>query len=205
MVAGPAGGCLLIDPAVTVAELAAAGGGLARLGLVVGWATHPHWDHVLWSRELGDAPRYAAPAAVTYRRDGAPGHGRDAGDLRARSRPLAVRAAEAAGRPGHRLGRRGGAAHRPRRARAGSRRRVPPGHRRPGRRRHVLGRRDTAAGHRGGGRVRRLQDRAGPAGGAIRRAPGGAGSRARRGRREFRRRLGRTPATSTPGRREAVR
>jgi glyoxylase-like metal-dependent hydrolase (beta-lactamase superfamily II) len=30
----------------------------------VAWATHPHWDHVLWSLELGDAPRYAAPAGV---------------------------------------------------------------------------------------------------------------------------------------------
>ncbi len=28
------------------------------------FATHPHWDHVLWSRDLGDVPRYAAPAAV---------------------------------------------------------------------------------------------------------------------------------------------
>jgi glyoxylase-like metal-dependent hydrolase (beta-lactamase superfamily II) len=29
-----------------------------------GFATHPHWDHVLWSRELGAVPRYAAPAAL---------------------------------------------------------------------------------------------------------------------------------------------
>jgi glyoxylase-like metal-dependent hydrolase (beta-lactamase superfamily II) len=28
-------------------------------------AIGPHWDHVLWSRELGDAPRYATPAAIT--------------------------------------------------------------------------------------------------------------------------------------------
>ena len=60
------GGCLLIDPAVTVADLAALAGELAELGLrpTVAWSTHPHWDHVLWSAELGDAPRYAAPAAV---------------------------------------------------------------------------------------------------------------------------------------------
>jgi hydroxyacylglutathione hydrolase len=82
-----AGGCLLIDPAVTVAELAGLAADLGTLGLqaAVAWSTHPHWDHVLWSRELGDAPRYAAPAAVMIaetERDGmldgmraaAPGH-----------------------------------------------------------------------------------------------------------------------------------
>jgi len=60
------GECLLIDPAVTVADLAELAAELGSLGLtpVVGWSTHPHWDHVLWSRELGDVPRYAAPAAV---------------------------------------------------------------------------------------------------------------------------------------------
>ena len=81
------GGCLLIDPAVTVAELAGLAAELADRGLMpaVAWSTHPHWDHVLWSRELGDVPRYAAPAAVTItqtERDGildgvrqsAPGH-----------------------------------------------------------------------------------------------------------------------------------
>ena len=79
--------CLLIDPAVTVADLASLAAELSTLGLrpVVAWSTHPHWDHVLWSAELGDAPRYAAPAAMTIvetERDGiidgveksAPGH-----------------------------------------------------------------------------------------------------------------------------------
>ena len=89
VVAGPPGSgeCLLIDPAVTVAELAALAAELGSLGLrpAVAWSTHPHWDHVMWSRELGDAPRYAAPAAVHIaetERDGilngvrraAPGH-----------------------------------------------------------------------------------------------------------------------------------
>jgi hydroxyacylglutathione hydrolase len=61
------GECLVIDPAVTVAELAALAGWLAgrRLRPVAAWSTHPHWDHVLWSAGLGDPPRYAAPAAVT--------------------------------------------------------------------------------------------------------------------------------------------
>ncbi len=82
-----AGGCLLIDPAVTVAELTGLAAELAERGLTpsVAWSTHPHWDHVLWSAEFGAPPRYAAPAAVTIaetERDGilvevqrtAPGH-----------------------------------------------------------------------------------------------------------------------------------
>jgi len=89
LVAGAPGSgeCLIIDPAVTVAELAALAAALGDLGLrpAVAWSTHPHWDHVLWSAELGDAPRYAAPAGVRIAetaRDGileelqpaAPGH-----------------------------------------------------------------------------------------------------------------------------------
>jgi hydroxyacylglutathione hydrolase len=65
-VAGGDGGCLLIDPAVSVADLAALAADLHGAGLrpQLGFATHPHWDHVLWSHDLGDVPRYAAPAAV---------------------------------------------------------------------------------------------------------------------------------------------
>ena len=60
------GGCLVIDPAVSVADLAALAADLAGAGLRprAGFATHAHWDHVLWSRDLGDVPRYAAPGAV---------------------------------------------------------------------------------------------------------------------------------------------
>jgi glyoxylase-like metal-dependent hydrolase (beta-lactamase superfamily II) len=66
IVVGADGGCLLIDPAVTVADLAALAGWLAerRLRPVAGWSTHPHWDHLLWSAEFGPAPRYATPRAV---------------------------------------------------------------------------------------------------------------------------------------------
>jgi hydroxyacylglutathione hydrolase len=66
-VVGHGGGCLLIDPAVTVRELRLLAADLARAALrpVAGFATHPHWDHVLWCRELGDVPRYAAQRAVT--------------------------------------------------------------------------------------------------------------------------------------------
>ncbi|MGH3200953.1 MAG: MBL fold metallo-hydrolase [Streptosporangiaceae bacterium] len=63
-------GCLLIDPAVTVAELARLAVDLRELGQtpVAGWSTHPHWDHVLWSLDLGRAPRYATPAAAAFTR-----------------------------------------------------------------------------------------------------------------------------------------
>jgi hydroxyacylglutathione hydrolase len=91
VVSGADGGCLLIDPAVTVADLAGLAAALADLRLTprAGFSTHPHWDHVLWSRELGgDVPRYAAPAAASAARAGRdalfeqaeredPGHDRD--------------------------------------------------------------------------------------------------------------------------------
>jgi glyoxylase-like metal-dependent hydrolase (beta-lactamase superfamily II) len=66
VVAGNDGGCLVIDPAVSVAEIDALAADLraAALRPAAGLATHPHWDHMLWSRELGDVPRYAAPGAV---------------------------------------------------------------------------------------------------------------------------------------------
>ena len=66
VVAGPGGSCQVIDPAITPADLAVLAAELAALGLrpAAGWSTHPHWDHVLWSRELGDVPRYAVPRAV---------------------------------------------------------------------------------------------------------------------------------------------
>jgi hydroxyacylglutathione hydrolase len=66
VVAGADGGCLLIDPAVTVSDLAALTGWLSERGLrpVAGWSTHPHWDHLLWSAAFGAVPRYATPRAV---------------------------------------------------------------------------------------------------------------------------------------------
>jgi glyoxylase-like metal-dependent hydrolase (beta-lactamase superfamily II) len=90
IVAGRDGGCLLIDPALTVAELGGLGEWLASSGLrpVAGWATHAHWDHVLWAACFGlDVPRYATSRTVQAaagRRDAmiaemaaeAPGHAR---------------------------------------------------------------------------------------------------------------------------------
>jgi hydroxyacylglutathione hydrolase len=66
VIVGPNGTCLLVDPAVTPADVAGLAAALADRGLrpVAGWATHPHWDHVLWSAELGDVPRYATPRAA---------------------------------------------------------------------------------------------------------------------------------------------
>jgi hydroxyacylglutathione hydrolase len=66
VVAGAGGSCLVIDPAVSPADLDALSTWLSSRGLrpAVGWSTHPHWDHVLWSRGLGaDVIRYATPRA----------------------------------------------------------------------------------------------------------------------------------------------
>jgi hydroxyacylglutathione hydrolase len=66
VVAGDDGRCLLVDPAVSVADLGALARWLGMSGLrpAAGWSTHPHWDHLLWSRALGEVPRYATPRAV---------------------------------------------------------------------------------------------------------------------------------------------
>jgi glyoxylase-like metal-dependent hydrolase (beta-lactamase superfamily II) len=66
VVAGNDGGCLVIDPAVTIDDLAGLVADLDELGLrpVAGFATHPHWDHILWTQGLGDVPRYASAEAV---------------------------------------------------------------------------------------------------------------------------------------------
>lgn len=87
VVRGRDGGCLVIDPAVSTDDIAGLAADLDDLGLrpSAGFATHPHWDHVLWSRELGNAPRYASALAAEVaerERDGliegvqrsAPGH-----------------------------------------------------------------------------------------------------------------------------------
>src|SRR5258708_27558557 len=60
------GGCLVIDPAVTVGEVSGLAADLRQLSVRprAGFATHPHWDHVVWSCELGDVPRYASALAA---------------------------------------------------------------------------------------------------------------------------------------------
>jgi glyoxylase-like metal-dependent hydrolase (beta-lactamase superfamily II) len=56
-----ASGVLLIDPGITGPELGALANDISEAGrrVEVGFATHPHWDHVLWHLELGEGPRYA--------------------------------------------------------------------------------------------------------------------------------------------------
>ena len=51
-------GVLLVDPGITGDEMACLAKDLAGEPVVAGFATHPHWDHVLWSADLGEAPRY---------------------------------------------------------------------------------------------------------------------------------------------------
>ena len=62
------GGCLVVDPAVTVAEVAGLAADLSSMSLQpqCGFATHPHWDHVLWIPELGDVPRFASALTVAF-------------------------------------------------------------------------------------------------------------------------------------------
>lgn len=66
VVAGDAGQCLVVDPGVTPAELAELAAELRALNLrpVVGWSTHAHWDHLLWTKALGTVPRYATAKAA---------------------------------------------------------------------------------------------------------------------------------------------
>ena len=66
VVIGHDGRCLVIDPAITPAEVRGLAAELAVRGLraEAGWCTHPHWDHVLWCEELGQPPRYGTPAAA---------------------------------------------------------------------------------------------------------------------------------------------
>lgn len=59
------GTCLVVDPALTPAEVAGLAAAVRAEGPVAGgFSTHPHWDHVLWSQDLGDVPRWATPTAA---------------------------------------------------------------------------------------------------------------------------------------------
>jgi glyoxylase-like metal-dependent hydrolase (beta-lactamase superfamily II) len=53
-------GALLVDPGVNGDDLAELADDLETMGLVpiVGFSTHPHWDHVLWDARFGDVVRY---------------------------------------------------------------------------------------------------------------------------------------------------
>jgi glyoxylase-like metal-dependent hydrolase (beta-lactamase superfamily II) len=54
-------GVLVVDAGVHADELVCVADDIRGLGrrVVAGFSTHPHWDHLLWHRDLGVAPRYA--------------------------------------------------------------------------------------------------------------------------------------------------
>ncbi|MFC8921508.1 MBL fold metallo-hydrolase [Cellulosimicrobium sp. NPDC057127] len=81
------GGALLVDPGVSVAETAALAATVRDRGwrVAAGFATHAHWDHVLWHPGFGVVPRWATARTVE-----ALAHDADA-----------VRAAADADAPGH--------------------------------------------------------------------------------------------------------
>jgi glyoxylase-like metal-dependent hydrolase (beta-lactamase superfamily II) len=61
-------GVLLVDPGITDAEMTCIASDLRELGqpVVVGFSTHPDWDHVLWHAELGEAPRYGTAKNAAF-------------------------------------------------------------------------------------------------------------------------------------------
>ena len=65
-----AAGVLLVDPGIQGSELICLANDLSASAQTVaaGFSTHPHWDHLLWHAELGEAPRYGtARCAATVR------------------------------------------------------------------------------------------------------------------------------------------
>lgn len=65
------GTCLVVDPGVSVTDLAGLADAVTARGwrVAAGFSTHPHWDHVLWSARLGEAPRWATSEACTVARE----------------------------------------------------------------------------------------------------------------------------------------
>jgi len=65
------GGVLLIDAGALGDELACLANDLSDSGqtVVVGFSTHPHWDHLLWHPGLGAAPRYGTARCADTVRD----------------------------------------------------------------------------------------------------------------------------------------
>jgi len=59
-----ADGVLVVDPGLTSAELGELAASIGR-PVEAGFATHPHWDHVLWHDGLGDVPRYGTQLCVS--------------------------------------------------------------------------------------------------------------------------------------------
>jgi glyoxylase-like metal-dependent hydrolase (beta-lactamase superfamily II) len=59
-------GLILIDPGIDGSDLSELADDVYRLGIpvVAGFATHLHWDHLLWHHRFGDVPRYATAACA---------------------------------------------------------------------------------------------------------------------------------------------
>ena len=64
-------GVLVIDAGITSDEMAALAKDLhaSSKPVVAGFSTHPHWDHVLWHADLGEAPRYGTARCAARIRD----------------------------------------------------------------------------------------------------------------------------------------
>ena len=61
-------GVLLIDPGIQGSEMACLVNDIRELGqpVAAGFATHPDWDHVLWTAELGETPRYGTARCAAF-------------------------------------------------------------------------------------------------------------------------------------------
>ena len=59
-------GLVLVDPGISGSDLEQLADDVDRLGIpvVAGFATHLHWDHLLWHARFGDVPRYATSACA---------------------------------------------------------------------------------------------------------------------------------------------
>lgn len=66
VVVGDGNICLVVDPAVKADEVKALAAAIKGRGLrvVAGFSTHAHWDHLLWSAQFGNVPRYATKRAA---------------------------------------------------------------------------------------------------------------------------------------------
>ncbi|MEU3624990.1 MBL fold metallo-hydrolase [Amycolatopsis coloradensis] len=64
-------GVLLVDAGIQDSEMACLANDLRESGqaVVVGFSTHPDWDHVLWHAELGEVPRYGTARCAAFMRD----------------------------------------------------------------------------------------------------------------------------------------
>jgi glyoxylase-like metal-dependent hydrolase (beta-lactamase superfamily II) len=61
-------GVLLIDAGLTSDEMTSIADDIGKLGqtVAVGFATHPHWDHVLWHERFGNVTRYGTVATAAH-------------------------------------------------------------------------------------------------------------------------------------------